>query len=164
MNLPSSIVLQSSLADQAKLESFVDQVCEKYNIGNAYFGHILLSLTEAFENAIRHGNKNDSSKKVTVSVETTRKGLRFSISDEGLGFDPEQVPDPTNPETPEALYQGRGLYTIRSLSDRLRFSNQGQTVHISFYVSSMNRELSQMRIKSLMVYHTVENVLSKQQP
>lgn len=160
MNLPTSIVLQSNLSEQARLELFVDQICEDYNIGNTYFGHILLSLTEAFENAIRHGNKNDSSKKVTISLQSTRKGLCFSVADEGNGFDPDQVADPTNPDTPESFYQGRGLYTIRSISDHLRFSNRGQTVHISFYVSSMNRELSDMRVNLLSAYYNSKPVLS----
>lgn len=164
MNLPSSIVLRSDLSEQARLELFVDQICEHYNIGNTYFGHILLSLTEAFENAIHHGNKNNPEKTVTVAVQPTRKGLRFSVSDEGTGFDPDLVPDPTNPDTPESFYLGRGLYTIRSVSDKMRFSNHGQTVHISFYVSSMNRELSELRVKSLLAYQTKHTVLSNNNP
>ncbi|HAQ65062.1 MAG TPA: ATP-binding protein [Bacteroidales bacterium] len=160
MNLPSTLTLRSQLADQVLLESFVDEVCEYYNIGNTYFGHILLSLTEAFQNAVVHGNQNDSSKKVTISLHQTRRGLKFSVSDEGAGFEPDAIPDPTNPESEEDTSEGRGLFTIVSLADEVSYSNNGRIIHISFYVSSMNLELSEKRASALVNYFKPINIKS----
>lgn len=152
MNCPHSIILRSSLSEQPMLENFVDQVCEHYNIGNTYFGHILLSLTEAFQNAVIHGNRGNEAQSVRINLINTRRGLKFSVTDEGPGFNPDLVPDPTNPDVPETETSGRGIFTITTLADEVSFANDGRTINISFYVSSMNLELSKLRAKELGMY------------
>lgn len=160
MECPYTLTLRSTLADQPLLEQFVDQVCEQFNIGNTYFGHIMLALTEAFENAVIHGNKLQEDRIVTIRLINTKRGLKFSVSDEGEGFNPGLVPDPTNPDTDENTISGRGLFTIATLADEFSFGDNGSTLHISFYVSSINRELSELRAKELHKY--VSNIEFKQ--
>jgi serine/threonine-protein kinase RsbW len=86
-------------------------------------------LTELFANAIYHGNKEDHSKKVTVGHIINKKKVVVSIMDEGEGFDPEVIPDPTLPEN---LVKdcGRGLFIVRSYVDKLYFNEAGNRVTI----------------------------------
>ncbi len=152
MNVPYTLTLQSRLTEQVLLESFIEEACEYFNIGNTYFGHILLSLTEAFHNAVIHGNNSNPLKNVIIELHNTRKGLLFSVIDEGAGFNPDDIPDPTNPDNVGENIIGRGLFTIRSLADEVLFSKNGRAINISFFVSSMNLELSEIRAKELSNY------------
>lgn len=163
MDIPHSVILRSQLTEQPLLENFVDRICDFYNIGNTYFGYILLSLTEAFENAVIHGNGQQGNKTVKISAINTKRGLRFSISDQGNGFNPASVPDPTNPDLETDDQSGRGLFTITLLADEVSFSDQGSTINISFYVSSMNRELSSMRAEKLHSYLCKERIIQNKE-
>ncbi|HMD67642.1 MAG TPA: SpoIIE family protein phosphatase [Chitinivibrionales bacterium] len=89
-------------------------------------------LTELFANAIYHGNKGDHSKKVTVGHAIDTKKVTISIMDEGDGFDPSKVPDPTLPEN---LVKdcGRGIYIVRNYADKLEFNEKGNRVTITKY-------------------------------
>lgn len=163
MIVPYTLTLQSRLTEQVLLESFIEEVCEYYNIGNTYFGHILLSLTEAFHNAVIHGNNNDPLKNVIIELCNTRRGLLFSVIDEGAGFNPEGIPDPTNPDNVGDNIMGRGLFTIRSLADEVQFGKNGKVIYISFFVSSMNLELSEMRAKELSNYLNPVSIKTKKE-
>ena len=77
-----------------QVEKFVEDICDEYNINNTYFGNILVALTEAVENAIVHGNKNNPAKNVEIIFVSKPEGLSFTIKDEGKGFDINQIPDP----------------------------------------------------------------------
>jgi serine/threonine-protein kinase RsbW len=86
-------------------------------------------LTELFANAIYHGNKGDHSKKVTVGHLINKKKILVSIMDEGDGFDPKIIPDPTLPEN---LIKdcGRGLYIVHSYVDKVEFNGKGNRVTV----------------------------------
>ena len=85
---------------------------------------IALVLEEAVTNGIRHGNGHDPKKKVHVELHRTKRGWAMLMADEGDGFDPATVPDPT---TPEGLLAegGRGLLIIRSFMNKLEFREGG---------------------------------------
>jgi serine/threonine-protein kinase RsbW len=143
-----SLKLQSSITEIHKLEKFVEEICDEYNINNSYFGNILLSLTEAFENALFHGNKSNPAKLVKISFESKPKGLLFEVHDEGKGFDFNNIPDATDIEgNPEK--RGAGLFMIKSLADEIHFSDQGRCIQILFYISSINQQIAIDRIQSL---------------
>jgi serine/threonine-protein kinase RsbW len=74
-------------------------------------GAIEVALEEALLNAIRHGNRGDPARKVRVAYGTADDILHVLVSDEGQGFDPAAVPDPTSPENRERP-GGRGLLLI----------------------------------------------------
>jgi serine/threonine-protein kinase RsbW len=117
-----------------ELEEFVQTISEKYNICPDRYPDILISLTEAVNNAIIHGNCENRSKKVLIAHRYRKQnGLTFEISDEGQGFDYKSIPDPTRVENLEKC-GGRGVFLMRKLADRIKFANNGRTVIINFNV------------------------------
>ena len=86
-------------------------------------------LTELFANAIYHGNKGDHSKKVTVGHVITKDKAVISIMDEGEGFDPKKIPDPTLPEN---LIKdcGRGLFIVQNYVDKVNFNEKGNRITV----------------------------------
>jgi serine/threonine-protein kinase RsbW len=85
------------------------------------------ALHEALTNAIRHGNQMDENKNVTVQVELDQHQAVFTITDEGNGFDPSSVCDPTEEEN---LLRncGRGLLLIRHLMDEVKYNERGNQI------------------------------------
>ncbi len=117
-----------------KLEDFVKQLSEQYDICPERYPDILISLTEAVNNAIVHGNGENRSKNVLVAHSYQESnGLTFEVSDEGSGFDYQSIPDPTRVENLEKC-GGRGVFLMKQLSDRIHFANNGRTVVINFNV------------------------------
>lgn len=125
------LTLPSNPANICKLESFIEEVAQRYDVTPDIYGNILVSLTEAVTNAIKHGNQNDESKYVEVKLRKGRNKLAFSVSDEGKGFDFNSVPDPTAPENLLKI-GGRGVFLMKQLSDMVVFRNQGSTVEMEF--------------------------------
>jgi serine/threonine-protein kinase RsbW len=90
--------------------------------------HVELALREALANAIIHGNRQDPDKKVLVRCFCQpERGMLVTVEDEGSGFDPKKVPDPTQAECLLETH-GRGLFLMRRLVDRVRISRSGRRV------------------------------------
>lgn len=85
------------------------------------------ALAEALANAIAYGNHHDPSKRVQVEITCRDEGVRIVIADDGGGFDPSRVPDPTAPQNLERE-DGRGLFVLRHLVDRIEFNERGNSV------------------------------------
>ena len=113
------------------VESFIENVGEKIRIEEAIYGNVLVSVTEAVNNAIVHGNKEDKNKKVRLVLKQNKKSVRFIVEDEGMGFDHNTLPDPTNPKNLEKV-KGRGIFLIKSLSDKTTFKQGGRVVEMLF--------------------------------
>ena len=113
------------------VERLVDELCERFQVHEEYYGNILIALTEAANNAIFHGNKLDANKRVFVRYKATPDEFTFTIEDEGAGFDYANVPDPTSPENLEKP-NGRGVYLMRHLSDEVEFDDEGRIVTLVF--------------------------------
>ena len=133
-DLHTNLTLPSDPQNVAKVEPFVQYVATRYNVAPSRRGDILVSITEAVNNAILHGNRGDQRKYVSISFQCQKGSLSVSVSDEGLGFDPCQVPDPTCPDLLECC-GGRGLLLMRHLSDECCFSHGGRTVKMRFNIS-----------------------------
>ncbi|MCB9223668.1 MAG: ATP-binding protein [Crocinitomicaceae bacterium] len=129
-----SIEIGSDLNNIPQVESLIDKVCEDLSLNEDYYGNILIAVTEAVNNAIIHGNKNQASKLVKVNVEESNKGIIFSVFDEGDGFDFTNLPDPTAPENIEKP-DGRGIFLMKNLSDDVSFDMNGSKVSITFAVN-----------------------------
>jgi serine/threonine-protein kinase RsbW len=86
-----------------------------------------VALCEALANAIVYGNRLDPTKQVQVRVVVTPEELSVQVCDEGDGFDPSEVPDPTAPDRVE-MAVGRGLFLIRQLVDEVRFNDRGNSI------------------------------------
>ncbi len=89
-----------------------------------------LALEEALMNAIKHGNRRDPSKKVHLMVELSDTRFVATVTDEGCGFDPEKVPDPTLEENLSKT-SGRGISLMRLFMDDLQFNSCGNAVQMS---------------------------------
>jgi serine/threonine-protein kinase RsbW len=89
--------------------------------------NLRVALSEALANAIVYGNALDPAKMVDVRVEVLDQELQVSVRDEGQGFDPRDVPDPTAPDRIEAS-DGRGLFLIRQLMDAVSFNDRGNAI------------------------------------
>ena len=88
---------------------------------------VQLAIEEALVNAIKHGNRSDSSKQVHIACRLFPDRLAIVITDEGSGFDPSSVPDPTAPENLESPC-GRGIMLMRSFMSRVEFAPPGNSV------------------------------------
>ena len=85
------------------------------------------ALAEALGNAIRYGTGEDPDRIVRVYVELRRDFVRIHVDDDGQGFDPSRLPDPTHPDNLEREY-GRGLFVIRHLVDDVAFNEKGNGI------------------------------------
>ena len=130
-----SIQITSDPHNIAQVESFVEELRELHNIGDDAYGNILISLTEAANNAIIHGNKKDTGKMVSISCAPDERGksLTFFVKDEGTGFDYNNLPDPTTPENIDQPC-GRGVFLMLQLADLVVFSDKGSTVEMQFRI------------------------------
>lgn len=84
-------------------------------------------VAEAVANAMVNGNRSDPSRYVIIDLEFTAECIIIAVSDEGDGFDPRRIPDPTDLQSLDATC-GRGLYMIRSLADHVAFNERGNTI------------------------------------
>lgn len=133
-SIVQKIELDSKLDSLLKLEGCVDDLCDMISISEDDYGNILIAITEAVNNAITHGNQLNPHKKVILNIEGTNKVIEFVVTDEGAGFDPDSVPDPTLPENIEKL-SGRGIYLMRNLADEVEFQDNGTKIKLKFSLS-----------------------------
>ena len=103
------------------VEEFVNYFAVELHVEEEKMAGLLLSITEATTNAIKHANKNDKTKKVTITAEKISNQLIIRVKDEGNGFDPSTVPDPTAPEN-LMKDSGRGLYLMRYYMDDVSYN------------------------------------------
>lgn len=115
----------------SEVEPFVQRIVTRYRISKEKYPNILISLTEAVNNAISHGNKNDKSKYVNIGLTEVQSKICIKVEDEGCGFNPETVPDPTAPEN-IGCCGGRGVFLIKELSDDVRYERNGCVVEMFF--------------------------------
>lgn len=116
-----------------EVENFVRDVVERLHIDQNLYPNMLICLTEAVNNAMIHGNQMDEDKEIVVSCHEKDHEIQFVISDEGSGFDPQQIPDPTCEERIEAE-GGRGVFLMKQLTDEIHFLNQGRTVKLMWKI------------------------------
>lgn len=116
------------------VESFIDNVKEEYQLDDDIYGNIMIAVTESVNNAIVHGNGADKGKSVFLSLDLHEKVVRFTIRDEGIGFDYNKLPDPTTDENLEKP-GGRGIFLMKNLCDEVNFTDQGKTVELCFYMA-----------------------------
>lgn len=112
-------------------EKMIDEVCKENDVHESLYGNILIALTEAVNNAIHHGNRLDPHKSVKLSYEVREKDIVFLITDEGPGFDHENLPDPTDPENIEKPH-GRGVFLMKALAEEVEFEDNGSSVVMTF--------------------------------
>jgi serine/threonine-protein kinase RsbW len=126
--------LTSDPKNVEKIEHFVELAVAKFRVAPDAHGNILVSLTEAVNNAIIHGNRLDRSKTVEVRLHKRGDGLlSLVVRDEGKGFDYKNLPDPTAIEN-RCTCGGRGVFLMRQLSDGIKFRENGRCVEMEFKI------------------------------
>lgn len=136
--MASKAPINCSLVVESKSSAVVDvckQILAKLKENNFDKDDIFavhLTLEEAFLNAVKHGNKMDPTKKVKVDYSVDADKVAISITDEGNGFQPDDVPDP---RFGSGLYQpgGRGLLLMNSYMDMVRYNERGNSVYMVRY-------------------------------
>jgi len=134
--IPEELTLKiPSLPDNIRIvESFIDQIREKYNLSDDVYGNVIVAVTESVNNAIIHGNQNNKEKNVHLGIAIDNNNISFSIEDEGSGFNYNNLPDPTSPENIDQP-GGSGIFLIKHLADEVHFISSGNKVNLKFYLS-----------------------------
>ena len=114
------LTLSSNPKNIGKIEGFLKTIGKTVRLDEIQFHKLMVSLTEAVNNAIVHGNRSLPGKKVQVMCELLPGWILIMIHDEGRGFKPEKV---GNPLAKENLLResGRGIFLMRTLMDKVEF-------------------------------------------
>lgn len=91
-----------------------------------------LVLEEALVNAIKHGNKMESEKRVRVTACCTQRALQIEIDDEGKGFHPDDIPDPTL-DANRCKPSGRGIKLIKTFADHVEYNRSGNRITVEIH-------------------------------
>lgn len=134
MNAVQQLRIPSVPENIRLVEQFIEELREQLHIKDDIYGNILIAVTESVNNAIIHGNQSNRQKLVDLSMRIDDKKISFTISDEGKGFNYNNLPDPTAPEN---LLQtgGRGIFIIKHLADEVEFLAQGSKINLTFYLT-----------------------------
>lgn len=143
MERNSNITLKSLPSELNKVVGFIENICDQHNIFTNYYGNIVTAVTEAFLNALKHGNNNNITKNIKLNFEVQNDGFAFCVTDEGEGFDHTNIADPTESET----NIGTGIYLMKTLSDDIEFLDGGRTACMKFLISSINKDIADSRVK-----------------
>lgn len=123
-----------SMAENVRIiESFIDNAKDQFSLNDDIYGNIMIAVTESVNNAILHGNKADKNKNVDIKLKMEDNAIKFSVEDEGDGFEYEELPDPTAPENLTKT-GGRGIFLMRHLCDEVNFKDNGRLVELTFYL------------------------------
>jgi serine/threonine-protein kinase RsbW len=129
---PSTVdlVIPSDPAEARRVQEEIENLLRAHHASEKDIFGIRLALEEALVNAIKHGNQMDRSKKVTLAAAVRADRFEIHITDEGTGFDPGDVPDPTAVENIERPC-GRGLMLMRYYMTEVSFDGRGNSVHMA---------------------------------
>jgi serine/threonine-protein kinase RsbW len=120
----------SSLEQARRVESAILGECEKNRFSGSDLFAIKLALEEALVNAVKHGNKMDPAKMVRVQYHVTPQRADVAIEDQGPGFSPAELPDPTADENLE-MCSGRGILLMRAYMSSVVFNPAGNKVTLT---------------------------------
>ena len=127
-----AIDLPSDLGLIEAAVSYLVGRCRAFDFGGSRLDlNFRVGVTEALANAVLYGNRGDRDKTVRIEVSLDSKRVEVCVIDQGEGFDPARVPDPTTPENITSP-GGRGLFLMRKLMDRVeRFDDHGNVVRLT---------------------------------
>ena len=130
--------LKSSTKSVQEIEPMLRELRNYVDIPDDVFYNILISATEAVNNAIIHGNRYDEKKKVIIRVVLKDHKMIIEVRDEGSGFEPEKLKDPRDPEN-LLKANGRGVFLIKTLMDDVEYliDEKGTKLKMSMDLSKL---------------------------
>jgi len=117
------LVLPSHIEAVADAAAAVTDLIRNCGVSEELAFGIEMALREAVTNAMVHGNQEDESKSVEVIFNCHDNELEIEVGDQGEGFDPAKVPDPTNAEN-LLKTSGRGIFLMRTFMDEIEWRNR----------------------------------------
>lgn len=125
--IASEVTIPSDLAEARRVQDDIEDALQASRYGDRDIFAIKLALEETLVNAIKHGNQMDPDKRVHIVYAVTGERFEIKVTDEGAGFNPADVPDPTAPENLERPC-GRGLLLIRRFMTDVTYHGAGNVV------------------------------------
>lgn len=123
------LVIHSNLDAARAAEEEILQEVEKAGYRSEAAFAIRLSLEEAITNAVKHGNKNDPTKHIRIRYCIDDATTVICVADDGGGFNPTCVPDPTAPSR-LSLPNGRGIMLMRAYMDEVDYNPRGNEIRL----------------------------------
>jgi serine/threonine-protein kinase RsbW len=118
--LHASLVLASRFENIEVAERALLDLCHRAGCAEDEEYWLVTALREAVANAVRHGNRQDPDRLVRVAYTIANSTVTIRVEDEGEGFDPADIPDPTDPEN-LLRPSGRGIFYMRQFMNRVDF-------------------------------------------
>ena len=124
--------IASNVNEIHKVEKELELFCKQNGMAKNQIVNCAIAVTEVVNNAIRHGNKEKTKKKVFIEFIVSGNRIKINITDQGSGFDPESLEDPLHPDN-VLKESGRGIFIARQLMDDIhyKFSSKGTTISLS---------------------------------
>lgn len=113
--------IESDSRNLITVEEFINYFAVELNLKEEKINGLLISITEAITNAIKHGNKSDKNKLVFIDVIYDDEFITIKVKDQGEGFNPNIIPDPTHPDN-LLKDSGRGVYLMKIYMDEIKFN------------------------------------------
>ena len=123
------MTIQSSLEHIESVEKLAEKAADAMKFSDEEKDSLAIAVTEAVNNAIIHGNKQDKAKKVSIGFLLENKRLTVTIKDQGKGFDPDNLSDPLAPEN-LLKESGRGIFILSTLMDDVKFEFKGDGTEV----------------------------------
>ena len=124
---PDILIINSDKNELKRTEEFLLSFFRKNDLPEEHFNRVFLCLSEAVMNSIQHGNRNDKKKQVSILADCKKEFITIEISDEGDGFDYNNIENPTIKQNIKKE-SGRGIHIIKSLSNGLEFKEKGKCI------------------------------------
>ncbi|HCV43171.1 MAG TPA: ATP-binding protein [Bacteroidetes bacterium] len=131
------MTLQSNPKQIRRVEPFLKKINHAVHLDEIKMHKMMVSLTEAVNNAIIHGNKSNLDKKVHVRCEMLPGWLVVFVNDEGRGFVPEKVRNPLRKKN-LMRENGRGVFLMKTLMDKVEFEHGSSGTQVSLWLD-MNK-------------------------
>lgn len=137
--LSENLTIRSSVNELKKVAEFTENIGEQLGLSEDVIEDISIAVTEAVNNAIKHGNKNNESKAIEISYKNEKEKIIVYVKDNGGGFEIDKISDPRANEN-ILKDSGRGILIMKSLMDEVVVTsdNQGTEVQLVKYINRGN--------------------------
>ena len=143
----SQLVLQSDLSKIGEVDAFLEGIMQHFGIKEDFLGVMSVPLIECVKNGMVHGNKMDKNKNLTVDFQIKESKLTFTVTDEGQGFDYENVLNHCEDDA-----EKNGLFILSRLAEEVNFLKNGSQVsyklNIPFWINSPANRAAILQQKS----------------